>query len=290
MLPRIRAVVTSLALVGAATLTAIGSAAPAQSVAATSPVEVSISAKRVVTMPTAIQPGVNTFKVTTAHKRGSSFQLLRPAAGYTAAEAARDIEKGLDGGNVRAIKRFEANVTLLGGTFITTKNAGTLVVDLDLGDHWALDTRTSDPAKFFAFTVAGADTGNVMPETEATIKARLDAKWAGKPESIPNKGLMKFKNASSNNHFIVMAKLKKGETYRDFKRWFAAVQDGPGAGPPPVNFEIGLEGGVVSPGQSATFRYNLPPGKYVMLCFWPDAKMGGMPHAFMGMHRAITLK
>ena len=157
------------------------------------------------------------------------------------------------------------------------------------GTYWALDTSTSDPDKFFAFTVAGADTGNVMPEADATIKAVQDAKWAGKPESIPNKGLMRFKNAASQNHFIVMAKLKKGKTYRDFKKWFAAAQDGP-PGPSPVNFEIGLDSGVVSPGHSATFRYNLPKGDYVMLCFWPDAKMGGMPHAFMGMHRAITLK
>jgi hypothetical protein len=28
----------------------------------------------------------------------------------------------------------------------------------------------------------------------------------------------------------------------------------------------------------------------VMLCFWPDASHGGMPHAFMGMIRGIKLK
>ena len=42
------------------------------------------------------------------------------------------------------------------------------------------------------------------------------------PASIPNKGLMTFKNKASQNHFIVMAKLKKGMTYQDFKKWFAA--------------------------------------------------------------------
>ena len=85
--PKIRAVATSLALVGAATLTAAATAAPAQSAASTPPVAVSISNTRVVTMPTTIQPGVNTFKVTTANKRGSYFQLAQAAAGYTAADA-----------------------------------------------------------------------------------------------------------------------------------------------------------------------------------------------------------
>ena len=285
--PSIRAFVTSLALVAAATLTATVTAAPAQSAASTPPVPVNISDKRVVTMPTSVQPGVNTFKVTTANKHGSAFQLVQTAAGYTAADAARDIDKGLDGGNVQAIKRFEANVTLFGGVAVNKDKAGKLVVDLAAGDYWALDINTNDPDKFFAFTVAGVDTGDVAPEADAKLKAVQDTTWAQNPETIPNKGMMRFKNAASQNHFIVMAKLKKGMTYKDFKKWLAAAMDGP-PGPSPVKFL--MDSGVVSPGYSATFTYNLPKGNYVMLCFWPDAKMGGMPHALMGMHRAITLK
>ena len=287
--PRIRAIATSVLLIGAAGLTAAGVAAPAESAARTAPVPVSISKTRVVTMPETIQPGVTTFRVTTANRRGSSFQLVQAAPGYSAADAARDIEKGLDGGNVKAIKRFEANITLLGGMFVTKEKAGTLAVDLDPGTYWALDTNTSDPGKFLVFTVAGADTGNVMPEAGGTIKSVQDATWAQKPASIPHKGLLRFKNAASQNHFIAMGKLKKGKTYRDFKKWFAVAQNGP-AGPSPINFGLGISSGVVSPGHSATFRYDVPKGDYVMLCFWPDAEMGGMPHAFMGMHRLITLK
>ena len=285
--PTIRAVTTSLAIVAAATLTSTVTAAPAQSAASTPPVAVSISAKRAVTMPTTVQPGVNTFKVTTANKDGSGFQLVQTAAGYSAADAARDIEKGLDGGNVKAIKRFEAHVTLFGGMAVTKDKVGKLIVDLEAGDYWALDINTNDPDKFFAFTVAGADTGNVMPEADSKLKAVQDTTWAHNPESIPNKGMMRFKNAASQNHFIVMAKLKKGMTYKDFKTWLAAAIEGP-AGPSPVKFL--MDSGVVSPGYSATFTYNLPKGNYVMLCFWPDAKMGGMPHVAMGMHRPITLK
>ncbi len=286
--PKIRAVATSLALVGAATLTATATAAPAQSAASAPPVAVSISNTRVVTMPTTIQPGVNTFKVTTANKRGSAFQLAQAAAGYTAADAARDIEKGLDGGNVKAIKRFEANVTLLGGMAVTKDKAGKLVVDLAAGDYWALDTNTNDPDKFFAFTVEGLDTGNVVPEADATLKAVQDTTWANKPESIPNKGLLRFKNAASQNHFIVDGQAQEGRDLQGLQEVVRAPEGQ--AGPPPVNFGVGMDSGVVSPGHSATFKYNLPKGNYVMLCFWPDASMGGMPHAFMGMHRPITLK
>lgn len=291
--PRISSLAASLALVGASALPTVATAAPSQvesaaeSAAEASPVVVSISSTRVISMPTTVQPGVNRFSITSAAKRGSSFQLARPAEGYTAEEAARDIEKGLDEGKVRAIKRFEANVTLLGGVS-ADETADTLVVDLDPGSYWALDTGTNNPAKFFAFTVSGAETGNQMPDA-TTIKARQSSTWAASPRSIPNKGLLNFKNKASNNHFIVLVKLKEGKTYRDFKEWLEAAQEGP-PGPPPVNFNVGLDSGVLSPGYSAVFNYRLPKGQYVMLCFWPDAEMGGMPHAFMGMHRLITLK
>ena len=102
--------------------------------------------------------------------------------------------------------RFEANVTLLGGMGVSKDEPNKLVVDLPAGDYWALDVNTNDPDKFFAFSVAGDDTGNVMPAADATLKAVQDSKWAAKPASIPNKGMLSFKNKSSSNHFIVMTK------------------------------------------------------------------------------------
>ena len=75
---KLRTAAMSLALIGAATLTGAVSA-PAQSEAASAPIQVSISATRAVTMPTTIQPGVNTFTVTTANKRGSAFQIVKTA-------------------------------------------------------------------------------------------------------------------------------------------------------------------------------------------------------------------
>ena len=65
---------------------------------------------------------------------------------------------------------------------------------------------------------------------------------------------------------------------------------GPEEGPPPVDFRVALDSGLVSPGQTVAMNYKLPKGDYILACFWPDASMGGMPHAFMGMYRGITLR
>jgi hypothetical protein len=283
---KLRAVATSLVLVAAGSLSATAATAPAEAAQATDPIEVSIK-KRVITMPTTIQPGVNEFHVTTT-SHASDFQLLMPAAGYTTEEAARDAEKGIEQGRLRALRRFEANVTLYGGAPALGDRPGVMWATLPVGTFWAVDTHASpDASRFFAFSVAGADTGNVLPSAP-TLKAKGATKWAKRPLSIAHKGTLTFKNASTENHFMEMVRLRKGKTVRDFKKWLLNPQ-GP-SGPPPIDFSRSLFLGVQSPGLSMTADYRLPRGNYVMLCFWPDADEGGTPHAFMGMIRGIALK
>ena len=87
---------------------------------------------------------------------------------------------------------------------------------------------------------------------------------------------------------MAMFKLRKGKTFEDWKTLVRKAKQGERA-KPPVNFSIGLDSGVVSPSQEMTFDYSLPKGNYVLTCFWPDASMGGMPHAFMGMSRPVKV-
>jgi hypothetical protein len=249
-------------------------------------VSVSISSAHNVTLPTTIQPGVNQFRVTTEAKE-SGFQLVRLADGYTLDQAIADIEKGLEKGKVGALKRFEANVTLLGGVNVASGKVGKLTVDLEVGTYYAADVARNRPSAFTAFTVTGAETGAAMPEG-STIRAVKSASWAKNPKSIARKGMLTFENFSSSNHFMGLTKLKKGKTIKDFAAWMEAAMNGQ-EGPPPVNFNVGVESGVVGAGQTAAINYRLPKGNYVLVCFWPDASMGGMPHAFMGMYRGIKV-
>jgi hypothetical protein len=246
-------------------------------------VPVSITAAHNVVMPTTIQPGVNTFRVTTEAK-SSGFQLVQLAAGYTLDQAIDDIENGLEKGKMGAFKRFEANTTLLGGVNIVSGKIGKVAVDLAPGTYYATDIERNRPSAFTAFTVAGADTGATMPEG-STIRAVKNASWAKNPKSIARRGMLTFENFSSANHFIGLVKLNRGKTVGDFGEWLKNE-----SGPPPVNFGKSFDSNVVGPGQTVAMNYSLPRGDYVLVCFWPDANMGGMPHAFMGMYRGIKVK
>ena len=276
-------VLTAGALAGG-TAGAAGAAAERETAAGT--VSVSITAAHNVTMPATIQPGVNEFRVTTEAK-SSGFQLVQLAAGYTLDQAIADIDAGLEKGKVKALKRFEAHVTLFGGVNVASGRIGKLTVNLPVGSYYAADIERNRPSAFTAFTVAGADTGATMP-SGSSVKAIDSATWAKGPRTIAHKGRLTFKNYSDQNHFVILLKLNKGKTVKDFGSWVDAAMEGE-EGPPPVNFRVGFDGGVVSPGHTVAMNYKLPKGDYVLVCFWPDASMGGMPHAFMGMFRGITL-
>jgi hypothetical protein len=286
---RIAALGVSVMVLTAGVLTggtagATGQAAARETAAGT--VSVSITAAHNVTMPTTIQPGVNQFRVTTEAKQ-SGFQLVQLAEGYTLDQAIADIDAGLEKGKIKALKRFEASVTLFGGVNVPSGKIGKLTVNLPVGTYYAADIERNRPSAFTAFTVAGADTGATMP-AGSSVKAIDSATWAKGPKSIAHKGMLTFKNYSDQNHFVGLLKLNKGQTIKDFGAWVDAAMEGE-EGPPPVNFRVGFDGGVVSPGQTVAMNYKLPKGNYVLVCFWPDASMGGMPHAFMGMYRAIKL-
>ena len=286
---RIAALGVSVMVLAAGVLTggtagAAGQAAARETAAGT--VSVSITAAHNVTMPTTIQPGVNQFRVTTEAK-SSGFQLVQFAAGYTLDQAIADIDAGLEKGKVKALKRFEANATLLGGVNVLSGKIGKLTVNLPAGSYYAADIERNRPSAFTAFTVAGADTGAAMP-AGSTVKAVKSASWAKGPKTISHKGMLTFKNYSDQNHFVALLKLNKGQTVKDFGAWVDAAMEGE-EGPPPVNFRVGFDGGVVSPGHTVAMNYKLPKGNYVLVCFWPDASMGGMPHVCMGMYRGIKL-
>jgi hypothetical protein len=105
---------------------------------------------------------------------------------------------------------------------------------------------------------------------------------------IPTKGRIWFQNPSAAPHFIVISKLAKGKTMKDFRAWIEETKKG-NETPPPLNFRIGLDTGVISTGQNMALKYSLPAGRYVMTCWWTDPDMGGMPHALMGMYRGLRV-
>ncbi|HLN78414.1 MAG TPA: hypothetical protein VK204_15310 [Nocardioidaceae bacterium] len=277
----------------AVTATALGtlcaglvSAAPAGAVAAGQTVNVLVRRDHSVVMPGSIRPGLTNFRITS--RRAATFQILEPAPGYAPREAIRDANAAFTKNNIKALRRFEANTTLLGGLSTRRNKPGTLSVKLPTGRYWALDVspRVLKAANAVGLQVTGTSVGG--RNSGRVIRAVDDTKWGKLTPSIPTRGRIWFQNRSTENHFLVAAMLAKGKTMKDFRAWIRQAKQGKQT-PPPLVMTGGLDTGVISPGKSMSFDYRLPRGNYVLMCFWPDADMGGTPHVLMGMYRGLRV-
>jgi hypothetical protein len=60
-------------------------------------------------------------------------------------------------------------------------------------------------------------------------------------------------------------------------------------GQPPFQLHGSNGLGVISPGRVGAWRIDMPAGRYLIACFWPD-RFTGMPHFLMGMWNLVDLK
>jgi hypothetical protein len=274
-------------LVSGATVTTADAVSRTSAGAPTQSVDVFVRRDHTVVMPTEIRPGVTTFSIRS--RRSAGFQIVQAAPGYTKREFVRDVN-AFANENLRAFRRFEAGTTLLGGMPSTRKKPATMSVDLPEGTYWAVDTmpRLIRAEKILTFTVAGEDAGGKL--SGQVIRATGEHSWGKVTPRIRTQGRIWFQNPSDANHFVQIARLAKGKTMKDFRAWVNKVRQGDEMTQPPLTFRApSVDTGVISGGKSMSFDYRLPKGRYVLLCWWPDADMDGTPHAILGMYRGLRV-
>lgn len=202
--------------------------------------------------------------------------------GYGPDEFVSDVNKCGEKCDVKALRRAIDNTTIIGGTTagdatIVFPKAGTYA-PFSVGERGVVVGRS--------FSVSGPPRQSKTPRVDGSIIAKKGLAWGG-ASSLPADGRFLFKNRRSSGvpHFVEMQQVVEGTTADQVLESFQA---GP-AGPPPPFLEGRLLTGSLSAGQSMTVDYDLPPGHYAVMCFFPDPDMKGMPHAFMGMIRIIEL-
>ena len=209
-----------------------------------------------------------------------SFGTLK--AGYTMEAFYKDLVSGFVKNDTAAIKRIYAKADAIGG--LAPGSTGTIVFPHP-GKYFAFVFGDRGPSKPSEFTV-GAKRSTRTPHVDGRIVAADGPGWAGS-SSLPAKGTFLFKNAATTKvlHFVDLQQVKEGTTVDDVLASFQSDSQAP----PPWILAGHMSADVMAAGRSMTVDYDLPPGQYVVLCFMPDPKMGGMPHAMMGMIKMIHL-
>lgn len=94
---------------------------------------------------------------------------------------------------------------------------------------------------------------------------------------------IRFENRATQAHEAVIARLLPDKTMLQAIVWMNSGQSGPS----PVEMLGGASG--IAQGRHMFVTADLRPGKYVLLCFIPDAK-DGRPHSSHGMANEITVE
>lgn len=196
--------------------------------------------------------------------------------GYSVRDFAKDYAAA-NKGDMKALKRVIRKTTLYGG--MMSGNKGSIKLPR-AGTYHALVA--ADRLRGAAEFRVGSVKKSKAPRADATITARPGMKWAG-PEHMPAKGTLRFKNTAKEPHFLLLQQVAEGTTVEDVMAGLQSEEE------PEWLLPGWTQTDVLSKGRQMTMNYDLPPGQYVMLCFFPDPKMKGMPHAMMGMVRMVHL-
>lgn len=219
--------------------------------------------------------GLDAGRVKVEVKGRGAAEILMFDRGYDIRDFRKDV-RAFDKGSVKALRHALANTKIFGG--FEAGGSGTLVLPR-AGEYTVFSFVSRGHATLRAGAVRKART----PDVDGRIVARQGPKWTGS-SMLPAKGTFKFKNADKTvPHFVILQQVAEGTTTDQVLAFLQTEQ-----GPPPF-LEGSLETGSLSSGRSMTVNYDLPPGQYVIMCFFPDPHMGGMPHALMGMLRMIHL-
>lgn len=228
-----------------------------------------------------IRAGLITFKVVDSKTKGSAIlQVLRLHPGYTLQQLGADINQAFSG-DTAAIGRVDDNVTWLSGAQATAAKTGWFQQRLTQGQYVMIDQNGNGPV-FTQLTV----TGTVVKRTPMRTAGWITTYTYGfeTSRSLPHNGWIRANNRADQPHFIELQRVKEGTTAKQIRQF---IKSG-GAGQPSWALRANSGIGVISPNITTRWKIDLPKGKYLVACFWPD-RMDGMPHFFHGMWKLVHL-
>ncbi len=195
------------------------------------------------------------------------------------------------------LKGFPADAVFAGGP----NNAGpgesvTATVHLDAGKYGVAcfipDSKDgkSHASKGMVGEVDVAPTAESVEVAPTADGGKLDmSEFTFAPDAaFKGQGTVSLTNVGVQVHETIIVKINDGKTLADVKGFFLTPPGTPPpSGPPPFTAAGGVVG--VGPNQTVYQKMSLAPGKYVLLCFFPDPTKNDEPHAVEGMIKEITI-
>ena len=257
----------------------VGTTSPADASGSVPTVTVTMGKSIALSTGTRLHAGRVLFKVVspTGDHALQILKLVKP--GYTPKQAIPDVNAAFNG-NVAAVRRIDANIRWLGGTDAPAGHPGKFAETLYAGKYYFTDQNSN---AFSVVTVYGTPPVRGWITNSSTIRAYDHGfKTAA---TMPRSGWTLFRDIAEEPHFISMQQVKSNTTAAMVRAALASNSQSQ----PSWILPAAANSGTISPDTQILWHYNLPAGKYLLACWWPDDQTG-MPHAMMGMWKLVTLK
>lgn len=178
------------------------------------------------------------------------------------------------------------------GTTAPGKSA-TVTQVLEPGTYYVVDTESGQGSEkqnsrlggVAKLEVTGEQSTAELPETDASITAKDFSFDVSGITAGTNR--LTFENAGEQLHHVIAMPLAKGATIEQAEKFFTS--EGEPDGPPPVDFENGVNTAVIDGGEAQVTELDFKQGKYALICFISN-RDGGPPHVAMGMIDELDVK
>ena len=131
-------------------------------------------------------------------------------------------------------------------------------------------------------TVTAEKTGGVEPTTDVMVRLS-DYNFTVTPGLSAGHHMLRVENDAAQAHELVIVELAPGKGITDIAKWVDVDMMN---GPPPGKPIGGLS--AIAKGRRGFVPVDLKPGRYGMICFFPDAK-DGKAHSTKGMYKEFTI-
>ena len=211
--------------------------------------------------------------------RDHTLQLARLRNGYTLQQAGTDIPKALRG-EVAAVNRVDTGISFHGGVETHASRPGSYSTVLTAGHYIVLDQGGDGLAML---SVTGRHVRRAAAPHHGTVTT-FTYGFGSSPRTMAANGWIRLTNRADQPHFVEFQRVKPGTTAAMVHKTFASDSQST----PSWALKVNFSSGVMSPGTAQVVHTSVPPGRYLLMCWWPDEE-SGMPHVLMGMWKLVTL-
>lgn len=217
---------------------------------------------------------------------GHAMSVFRLKPGHTLAEVVADSDAAAKSPRAAAagnLRRLGEKVDFRGGIGLERGRSATMTLVLEPGTYYISD-QTDEGNRFEKVTVTTRKSKAVAVRPSATVTMNEHYKMTG-DTILPKKGSIRIRNTATTDSRLYLAtfqRVRPGTTVEDMQRLRGPDRDRSILLPDAFGAEL------LSPGRSETLTYSMPAGTYALQCMIPGHD--GVPHAFNGMMRIVTLR